>query len=53
MTEETSREAQARRKASGYHAGGVEVVMSVEAVAREAAKIAAGAPKPEELAAMI
>jgi branched-chain amino acid transport system ATP-binding protein len=53
MAEETNREAQARRKASGYHSGGVDVVMSVEAVAREAAKIAAEGPKPEELAAMV
>jgi branched-chain amino acid transport system ATP-binding protein len=41
------------KKASGYHVGSVEVVMSVEAVAREAAKIAAGAPKPETLAALV
>ena len=36
---------ESKKKASGYHTGDVEVVMSVEAVAREAAKIsAAGAP---------
>ena len=50
---ETSREALERRKASGYHTGGVDVVMSVDAVAREAAKIAAEAPKARELEAMV
>jgi branched-chain amino acid transport system ATP-binding protein len=43
----------APKKASGYHAGGVEVVMSVEAVAREAAQIAAEAPTPEALTALV
>ncbi len=42
----------AEKRASGYHAGSVDVVMSVDAVAREAAKISEGAPKPDELAAM-
>ena len=41
------------KKVSGYGAGSVDVVMSVEAVAREAAKISDGAPKPEALAAMV
>ena len=41
------------KKASGYHTSDVEVVMSVEAVAREAAKIAAEAPPPEALSAMV
>ena len=40
------------KKVSGYGAGDVDVVLSVDAVAREAAKISEGAPKPEELAAM-
>jgi branched-chain amino acid transport system ATP-binding protein len=40
-------------KASGYHTGGVEVVMSVEAVALEAAKISTGAPTPEALAVLV
>jgi branched-chain amino acid transport system ATP-binding protein len=39
-------------KASGYHAGSVEVVMSVEAVAREAAQIAPEAPPIESLSAL-
>ncbi len=43
----------APKKASGYHTGGVEVVMSVEAVAREAAQIAAEAPTPEALTALV
>jgi branched-chain amino acid transport system ATP-binding protein len=38
--------------ARGYHMGGVDVVLSVDAVAREAAQIAAEAPKPEELRAL-
>ena len=38
-----------RRRISGYGEGGVDVVMSVDAVAREAERIAAQAPKPEEL----
>ena len=42
----------AEKRAAGYHTGSVDVVMSVDAVAREAAKISDGAPKPEELAAM-
>jgi branched-chain amino acid transport system ATP-binding protein len=41
------------KKASGYHTGDVEVVMSVEAVAREAAKISDGAPAPEALSALV
>jgi len=48
---ETAEEA-ARRRAAGYHMGSVEAVMSVDAVAREAARIAAEAPKAEELVAM-
>ena len=47
-TEESAAEAAARR-ASGYHMGSVDVVMSVDAVAREAAKIAAEAPTIAEL----
>jgi branched-chain amino acid transport system ATP-binding protein len=49
MAEETD----TPKKASGYHSGGVDVVMSVDAVAREAAKIAAEAPKPAELEALV
>ncbi|MDH3741030.1 MAG: ATP-binding cassette domain-containing protein, partial [Hyphomicrobiales bacterium] len=41
------------KSVSGYGAGSVDVVMSVEAVAREAARISDGAPKPEVLAAMV
>jgi len=41
------------KKASGYHTGEVEVVMSVEAVAREAAKISDGAPSAEALSALV
>ena len=41
------------KKAGGYHTGDVEVVMSVEAVAREAAKISTGAPPPEALSALV
>ena len=51
MTEETNEET-AKKRASGYHMGKVDVVMSVEAVAREAAKISEGAPKASDLAAM-
>ena len=40
-------------KASGYHTGSVEVVMSVEAVAREAAKISSETPTPEALSALV
>ncbi len=40
---------QRRRRISGYGEGGVDVVMSVDAVAREAERIAAQAPKPEAL----
>ena len=50
--EETTKEA-AKRRASGYHMGAIDVVMSVDAVAREAAKIAAEAPKPAELRALL
>jgi branched-chain amino acid transport system ATP-binding protein len=42
-----------KEKASGYHTGGVEVVMSVEAVAREAAQISAETPSPEALSALV
>jgi branched-chain amino acid transport system ATP-binding protein len=42
-----------KEKASGYHTGGVEVVMSVEAVAREAAQISAETPSPEALTALV
>ncbi|MGI9374287.1 MAG: ABC transporter ATP-binding protein [Hyphomicrobiales bacterium] len=41
-----------KKKATGYHMGGVDTVMSVEDVAREAEKIAEEAPKAEELAAL-
>lgn len=54
MTEdetETNAEA-AKRRASGYHMGSVDVVMSVDAVAREAAKISAQAPSMTDLVAM-
>ncbi|MGI9482715.1 MAG: ABC transporter ATP-binding protein [Hyphomicrobiales bacterium] len=39
-------------KATGYHMGDVDSVMSVDEVAREAEKIAAEAPKPSELDAL-
>jgi branched-chain amino acid transport system ATP-binding protein len=42
-----------KEKASGYHTGGVEVVMSVEAVAREAAQISAETPSPEALSVLV
>lgn len=48
---ETDKEA-AKRRAAGYHMGDVKTVMSVDAVAREAAKIAEMAPPAEELTAM-
>ena len=41
------------KKAGGYHAGEVAAVMSVEAVAREAAKISDRAPSPEALSALV
>ena len=50
--EETAQDA-AKRRASGYHQGSVDVVMSVDAVAREAAKIAAEAPHMDTLAALV
>ncbi len=52
MNEEASDEEKAK-KAAGYHMGSVDVVMSVDAVAREAAKIAAEAPSAEELRALV
>lgn len=36
----------------GYGAGGVETVLSVDAVAEEAKKLSANAPKPEQLDAL-
>ncbi len=42
-------EEERRRRISGYGEGGVDVVMSVDAVAREAERIAENAPTPEEL----
>ncbi|MGB0506799.1 MAG: ABC transporter ATP-binding protein [Pikeienuella sp.] len=51
MTDETENSGP-DKKASGYHMGGVDVVMSVDAVAKEAAKIAAEAPGEAELHAM-
>jgi len=45
-------EPEAPKKATGYHVGNVDLVMSVDAVAREAAKIADEAPKPAELEAL-
>ena len=38
-----------KNRISGYGEGGADVVLSVDAVAQEAAKIAAAAPPPEEL----
>ena len=53
-TPRTSTESAVERQAArGYHTGGVDVVMSVDAVAREAARIAADAPKPDELRALV
>ncbi len=40
------------RGSRGYHAGGVDVVLSVDAVAREAAEIAAQAPTAQALRAL-
>ena len=37
------------KRTSGYGLGGVDTVMSVDAVAEEASKLAADAPKPEDL----
>jgi len=42
----------AGKRVSGYGVGGISTVMSVEDVAREAEKIAAGAPKVETLDAL-
>jgi branched-chain amino acid transport system ATP-binding protein len=47
--QEQETQAQRRRRISGYGEGGVDVVMSVDAVAREAERIAAQAPRPEDL----
>jgi branched-chain amino acid transport system ATP-binding protein len=41
-----------KKIARGYHMGGVDVVLSVDAVTREAARIAAEAPRPEQLRAL-
>ncbi len=46
-TQETEEER--RKRISGYGMGGVDTVMSVDAVAREAERIAANAPKEEDL----
>ncbi len=46
-TQET--EEQRRKRISGYGMGGVDTVMSVDAVAKEAERIAADAPKEEDL----
>ena len=53
MAPESENGKETPNKASGYHSGDVEVVMSVEAVAREAAKISDGAPTPEALSALV
>lgn len=42
----------AKKAVSGYGGGSVDVVMSVDQVAKEAASIAANAPKPSELDAL-
>lgn len=42
-------EEQRRKRISGYGMGGVDTVMSVDAVAKEAERIAANAPKEEDL----
>ena len=42
----------AKKNIRGYGMGGVDVVMSVDQVAKEAASIAANAPKPKELDAL-
>ena len=42
----------AKKNVSGYGGGSVDVVMSVDQVAKEAASIAANAPKPAELDAL-
>ena len=46
-TQETEEER--RKRISGYGMGGVDTVMSVDAVAKEAERIAANAPKEEDL----
>ncbi|MGR3717462.1 MAG: ABC transporter ATP-binding protein [Thermohalobaculum sp.] len=53
MAPDNETDGETTKKASGYHTGDVEVVMSVEAVAREAAKISAEAPTPEALSALV
>ncbi len=53
MAPENETDGETTKKASGYHTGDVEVVMSVEAVAREAAKISTEAPTPEALSALV
>ena len=45
-----AKKAAAKKGVSGYGGGSVEVVMSVDQVAKEAASIAANAPKISELA---
>ncbi|MEC7190277.1 MAG: histidine biosynthesis protein HisIE, partial [Pseudomonadota bacterium] len=41
--------AKSKKKVTGYGSGGVDVVMSVDQVAKEAASIAANAPSHKEL----
>ncbi len=53
MTAENENNGETPKKASGYHTGEVAAVMSVEAVAREAAKISTGVPTPEALSALV
>ena len=48
----TAKKAAAKKSVSGYGGGSVEVVMSVDQVAKEAASIAANAPKVSELDAL-
>lgn len=43
----------AKKAATGYHMGSVDAVISVDDVAREAAKIASEAPKTSELEALV
>ena len=47
-----AKKAAAKKGVSGYGSGSVEVVMSVDQVAKEAASIAANAPKVSELDAL-
>ena len=48
-TKQNKSAAKSNKKVTGYGSGGVDVVMSVDQVAKEAASIAANAPSHQEL----